>query len=568
VTAAAFKERAYQVAAADSVERHLREKSTNPCVVLPVASGKSYVIADIVRRAVSRGLRVVILAHVKELVLQNYEKLMLVAPDLRGVTGINSDGLGSRDTAAKILFAGIQSVFRFATAIGHVDLILVDEGHLLPPDGDGMYLSFINKAREINPAVRVIGFTATPFRKNSGLLCTPNGVLNEICYSKSPKELIDQGFISKPVAKAPMDEVDTSRLHVLAGEFRQDEMESLFNRKAHIFSAANEIVQLTKTRNSVLVFAAGVDHGQNLAYAIERLLPAESKVTVEQVYGHTPTVERDEIILRFREGETKYLVNCGVLTTGFDVSRIDAIAIVRATCSPGLLVQMCGRGSRMFSGKDNFLVLDFGNNIFRHGPIDDIRIPAPNARPGTGEGQVKTCPNCRSIIAMGYAECPDCGYEFPRRTEEKKHAPTASTVGILSGQRTTEEWLKVSAVTYQQAESSNSKYLGLGLMRVTYRCGLTEWIVKNVCIEYPGWPRKFAEEWWYRNSNRACPRTAEEAVRLARLGESVVRRPVEILVRRNPRERYPEILGYRFDNSSPRIPTRAAPGTNGRAIHA
>src|SRR5690606_29388459 len=120
----------------------------------------------------------------------------------------------------------------------------------------------------------------------------------------------------------------------------------------------------------------------------------------------TPTSVRDELLARFRSGALRYLVNVNVLTTGFDAPNIDAVGLLRPTLSPGLFYQMCGRGFRLHPSKTDCLVLDFGGNVLRHGPVDRLEIGERHADRGS-EPPAKECPACRSLIAAGYARCPD-----------------------------------------------------------------------------------------------------------------------------------------------------------------
>src|SRR5690606_5321356 len=212
--------RPYQAEAVEAVYDHLRRRDDNPCVVIPTAGGKTPVMATICRDAVQQwDGRVLILAHVKELLEQAVDKLHAMAPDLWHQIGIYSAGLGSRDTDHPIIVAGIQSVYRRATELDRFDLILIDEAHMLPPDGEGMYRTFLSEARIVNPNVRLIGLTATPYRMTTGMICGPENLLNHVCYEVGVRELIVQGYLCPLKTKAGRRKVDTSGLHLRGGEF-------------------------------------------------------------------------------------------------------------------------------------------------------------------------------------------------------------------------------------------------------------------------------------------------------------------------------------------------------------
>jgi len=406
--------RPYQTEAVDAVYEHLRTRDDNPCVVIPTAGGKTPVMATICRDAVQRwGGRVLILAHVKELLEQAVEKLHIMAPDLWQRIGVYSAGLKSRDTEHPIIVAGVQSVYRRAAELDRFDLVLIDESHMIPPDGDGMYRTFLAEARVVNPNVRLIGLTATPFRMTSGMICGPQNLLNHVCYEVGVRELIVQGYLCPLKTKAGKQKVDTSGLHIRGGEFVAGEVESLMDDDATVQAACREIVEHTADRKSALIFAAGIQHARHVVGVLEEL-----GQECGFVCGETLALERANTLSRFKEGRLKYLVNVNVLTTGFDAPNIDCVALLRPTNSPGLYYQMVGRGFRLHPGKADCLVLDFGGNIVRHGPVDALQVKAPGG--GNGEAPAKECPECQAVVHAAYATCPECGYEFPP-PERQRH---------------------------------------------------------------------------------------------------------------------------------------------------
>jgi len=158
---------------------------------------------------------------------------------------------GERELARELLIvAGIQPVYQRACELDRFDLIIVDECHLLPPDGEGRYRTFLADAKKVNPAVRLIGLTATPYRMKSGLLCGPENLLNAICYEVGVKELIAQGYLCPLRTKAGRRKVDTSSLHIRAGEFIGSEVEELMDTDELVSAACREIVEMTRDRRA------------------------------------------------------------------------------------------------------------------------------------------------------------------------------------------------------------------------------------------------------------------------------------------------------------------------------
>ncbi len=528
--------RPYQVEAVNAVYDHLRRRDDNPCVVIPTAGGKTPVMAAICRDAIERwGGRVLILAHVKELLEQAVEKLHAMAPDLWMRIGVYSAGLRSRDTEHPIIVAGIQSVYRRAAELDRFDLILVDECHLIPPDGEGMYRTFLAEAKVVNPNVRLVGLTATPYRMTTGMICGPENLLNEVCYETSVRELIVQGYLCPLKTKAGRRKVDTTGLHIRGGEFIAGEVEALMDSGALVRDACAEIVDHTRDRHSVLIFAAGVAHARH----VRRVL-GELGQECGFVCGETPAAERAETLARFREGALKYLVNVNVLTTGFDAPNIDCVAMLRPTNSPGLYYQMVGRSFRLHPDKTDSLVLDFGGNILRHGPVDALQIKDRTG--GSGEAPAKECPECQAVIHAAYAVCPECGYEFPP-PERQQHDRRASGAAILSGQVTETEY-EVTETVYRVHTKYDAPEGHPKTMRVDYRVGLSEWQSEWVCFEHTGYARAKAEAWWRERSREPVPETAAEAVAIAEAGG--VADALAITIRSVAGEKYDRIVGYRL----------------------
>jgi DNA repair protein RadD len=528
--------RSYQESAKRAVYEHLRSRDDNPLVVIPTAGGKTPLMASICKDAVSEwGGRVLILAHVRELLQQAAEKLHAACPELP--FGVYSAGLNRRDTAQEIIVAGIQSIYQRASELGAFDLALIDEAHLIPPEGDGMYRRFLADARRLNPRLRIIGFTATPFRLNSGSLCSPEGFLNAICFEIGVGELIRDGYLCPLITKAGKVKADTRGLHVRHGEFIADEVEALMDQGALVQAACAEIVDQTHDRHACLLFASSIAHGEHLV----RVLAQQQGVECGFVCGNTPTPQRDETLHRFRCGQLKYLCNVNVLTTGFDVARIDCVALLRPTLSPGLYYQMVGRGFRLHPGKENCLVLDFGGNVLRHGPVDQVTVSA--ARNGKGPAPVKECPECQSLIATGYARCPDCGQAFPPR-QPRRCAAQASGAPILSEERTITRHA-VQKVFYSIHTKRGASPHAPKTLRVDYRLALNKYQSEWICLEHRGYPRQKAIGWWKRRSAEPVPHAAAEALVIAQDGKLANTR--FLTLRKVAGEPYGQILDYELE---------------------
>lgn len=554
--------RPYQQEAINATYQWLRTHQGNPCIVAPTGSGKSPIIATICRDAVSLwNGRVLVLAHVKELLEQTANTLRRIDPTLD--IGVYSAGLNSRDTSQQVIVAGIQSVYNKAFDIGKFNLVLIDECHLLPPDGEGMYQTFLSDARLVNPKIRIIGLTATPYRLKSGMLCGPDTLLNEISYEIDVKTLIEQGFLSPLHSKAGRKQADFTGLHSRQGEYIQSEMDELLNTQDHVSAACNEIVNLCEHRHSVLLFACSVQHAQRIKETIEKI----TSMGCGLITGDTPSRERELIIRRFKgekirgdlfglteKSPLKFLVNVNVLTTGFDAPNIDCVVLLRPTLSAGLYAQMVGRGFRLHESKKDCLVLDYGGNILRHGPVDAIQIKEnESGGGGSGTAPVKECPKCCTIVHAAVSLCPDCGYEFPRKEEEEKHDAKAANTGILSGE-VVDTTYRVEDVYYSVHRKRDADENAPRSVKVEYKVGFNQYVREWVCPEHQGYAHEKFRFWWKNRSNEPIPQNAPEAVDIASRGGCA--KPLTITVRSITGEKFTNIVQYDLPNEKPPLMDR------------
>lgn len=453
--------RYYQAEAVEAVFSFLREKQGNPLVVLPTGAGKSHVIREIARRVTEDyGRRLVVLQHRKELIEQNAAGVI--------DAGMYSAGLGKKEVEPDVVFAGIQSCYRKALEFGRRHLVIIDEAHLVADEG--MFQQFISDLQITNPDVRLIGLTATPYRTSEGHLIEGK-TWSGICYEAPVSKLIDEGYLSPLTSVPSAVKYETDNLRVRAGEFVESDLQLLFDDEAKIDAACQEVLAKTSDRRSVLVFCSGVTHAHHVA---ERL-------GGEVIHGETTALERAGLIESFRAGRLRYLCNCDVLTTGFDAPNVDAVVLLRATMSPGLLVQMAGRGFRLANGKHDCLILDFGQNIKRHGPLDAIDF-GKRANKGSGQAAEKSCPGCDQQLPAGVRVC-ECGFIFPE--PELRHEAQADEVEVLAKPQTLD--VKNWSFTRHTKKEIHS-------LRVTYHCGVTD-VDEWVCPLHDGIAGKKAAQW-------------------------------------------------------------------------
>ena len=502
-----FELRPYQHGALNALEDYWRAGGGNPLLSLATATGKSLLIAWLIRDLLARypNLQILSLVHVQELIEQNVKHLLRLWPEVP--LGINCAAFGRRDWDKQVVFASIQSVFRSPAQLGHRDLVLIDECHLVPHAGDGMYRSLLETLRETVPDLRVCGLTATPFRLDSGRLDEGEGkVFDEVVYDYGIAEGIHDGWLSPLSSKATQTTIDVRGVGRRAGEFILGELEAVADDQAIIEAACDEIVALGADRRAWLVFCCGISHATHVRDALRA-----RGVSCETVFGETPQNERERIIAAFRAGEIRCLVNVMVLTTGFDVPGIDMLVMLRPTLSTGLYVQMVGRGTRKADGKRDCLILDFAQNVYRHGPVDRVSVKTkrrPDAAVKPETVCAKICPDCDELVALTIYECPICGYEWEKPRPVAKHATSADAVPILSDTLT---WLPVHDVRFYKHRKSGD-LTATPTLRIEYLCGLNAYR-EYLALEHRGPARRFAERLWFvLGGTEPAPMTVDEAL--------------------------------------------------------
>ena len=398
--------RPYQQAAVDAAVEWMRKSLAPACIEAATGAGKSHIIAEIARQIHHQtSKRVLCLAPSAELVVQNHGKYL--ASGHRA--SMFSASAGAKELRYSVVFGSPLTVknrisaFKRAGNDGYA-LVVIDEAHGITPTVQGI----VAEMRQGNQNLRVLGLTATPYRLGSGWIFRegPEGRVNgedsardpyfaKCVYKVGARELIDQGFLTKPViGEINATGYDTAGLALNSrGQFDAEAVDRAYHGHGRKTAAiVADVVAQAAQRQGVMFFAATVQHAREV---LASLPPQLSAI----VTGETPKGERDSLIRRFKARDLKYMVNVSVLTVGFDAPHVDLIAILRKTESIGLLQQIIGRGLRTSPGKTDCLVLDYTTNLEDHCPDGDLFAPVVKAGKGPGEGG--SIPAC----------CPTCGYD-------------------------------------------------------------------------------------------------------------------------------------------------------------
>ncbi len=385
----AFTLRPYQQDAVNATLNHFRRHADPAVIVLPTGAGKSLVIAELARLA--RG-RVLVLAHVKELVEQNHGKYQAYGLE----ADIFAAGLQRKESQRKVVFGSVQSVARnLAQFDSAFSLVIVDECHRISDDDSSQYQQIFSHLRQHNPQLRLLGLTATPFRLGKGWIYhfhyhgmvrgDEKALFRDCIYELPLRYMIKHGFLVEPERlDMPVVQYDFSRLTAQAnGLFSEADLNRELKQQQRVTPhIVSQIVEFAEDRRGVMVFASTVEHAREIL----SLLPANSAL----ISAETPAKERDATIAAFKAQQLKFLVNVAVLTTGFDAPHVDLIAILRPTESVSLYQQIVGRGLRLSPGKTSCLILDYAGNPH------DLFTPEVGAPKGASDNEPVQvfCPAC------------------------------------------------------------------------------------------------------------------------------------------------------------------------------
>lgn len=563
----------------------------NPLVVEATGLGKSLNIAMFMMAMYTAypGVRIMNTAHVSNLVSSNYEELLELWP--LASAGIYAADLKRRETRPDLMFCMIQSVAKRAASFGRIDFLLVDEAHRLDNRTSSTYAKFIKDLRKINPAMVVIGYTATPYRMKLGHLLDGE-MFDEVVYDIGSGEsfqwAVDNGYLILPVPIDPGFAFDDSKVKISGGEFKGTDASAAMHDQDIIERAVDFTVKIASDqhRQRSLMFASTIDDAELIAEMFtHKGYPTEAV--------HSKRNDRESTMAAHKAGDLWGLANKDVLTTGYNDPWLDLMVNLRLTRSPGLWVQMVGRMTRPAwtnhighnggpplhdigtlegrlasiaeSHKHDALVLDFCGNTERLGPINWPHMPSKRGK-GGGDAPVRKCDGTTDEgIAKGMRcdpitihhtsvdTCPHCEYVWPVESNVHVKASVSQLVSKtnpLGMDKPPPKEYKVDGVHQMTCSHHQGKEGKKDTMKVIYRCG-TNTYPAWVCFEHgftdkgvPTFPRRKAELWWKEHGGEGeAPTSVEEAVEAA----GSLAKPKFLKVWSNTR--YPEIVGYDFEGT-------------------
>ena len=517
--------RDYQLGAINAPFEYWKTHKGNPLIQAPTGAGKSLIIAEFVKECSQYpNTRILCLAHVKELLEQNEAEMLGQWPEAD--VGVYSAGLKRRELRNAITIAGIQSIYKKARILGKVDLVIIDEAHLVPQKAMGRYRKLLHELQEINPNLKVVGYTATPWRLQGGCLTEgAESIFNKVVYEISLTKLIQEGHLCNVKALDTHGTADFSNLQIASnGDFTEASILEAIQANNNTNVAIEESLELGKDCKSWLVFCAGVDHAKEVCEKLN-----DSGISSKVLVGETDKRTRKEMIDDFKERKFRALVSVSCITTGFNAKNADFMLCLRPTQSSSLWVQMVGRVMRTHPDKARALIADYGENIERHGPIEQIKPPKPAKTRGPqkktcpkcdkkasmatkkckhcGHAYTRPCPNCHKQLLMDAIGCDSCGYTF---IQQRITALTDRARGgeVISSELDPPKWVEVDDVVYKR----HVKKDGTDSVRANFVCkGIvySHWI----CVEHQGYARDIARR-YYARAGVDMPATVEDALKV------------------------------------------------------
>lgn len=473
----------YQEPALNKIWEHVHKNpGSNPLVSLCVGAGKTLIIAWLCQKFKDEypKMKILVAVHNKELIEQNYEELKDVAPGLD--IGLYAASTGQKRKGKDVTFALIQSIHRKPEEFTDIDLMIIDECHLISKrQSNGMYRTFIEAVQSVHKGFIVVGLTGTPWRMDGGPLHYGEGRLfDDLIYEVSIRNLLDLGYLC-PLTTPDGDIQNKFTLSQdikrnKQGEASEKDQAMAFDADPDkIDNAIDEYYRLSKGRVKHLIFGTTIEHCEHLKQSASRYFK------VDFIHGSMKKKDRERAIERFKyperfpeDEQLDMLVSGIILTTGFNVPQTDCIGLFRDVGSSALYLQIAGRGLRLSEGKENCLWLDFTETTERHGPVDQVEPPPPpEDRKSAGKRDHKVCPQCKSngmdtVVPLAATECPECGYMFERNMLTPSHDERVSGARVLSTERKKPYWVAVKGciptigVPLKQRGTQNpSEYLKL-----------------------------------------------------------------------------------------------------------
>jgi DNA repair protein RadD len=402
-----LKLRDYQIEAVEALWAELLHSPT-ALMVMPPGCGKTEVLQGFVQKAISLkpDFKCAFIVNRYELMTQTAARFK------RGLPYVSVGVYRSRfaSTKAQVMVATIQSL---RTLTPHLHVLLVDETHNLN-DASGQYKNFIERCLEVNPKLKIVAVTATPYRY-SGYIYGHDKLFKRVCFQRDLKWAQDNGWLVPVKLKHSPHQFDTSTLQVRMGDYIQTQVDRLTMDERKMIEQIKDAMPQLEGRKKIVWACSSIQHAESIRIKLKAL---GERVSI--VHSKQDQARRDSEMTEFKIGLARHLVFVSVVSEGFDHAPIDAVVFMRPTRSPVLYVQIIGRALRPHPDKKEALALDYGGVVENLGPLHD-----PYVRKGRGDKKtlqvpMKFCPACLHYCEAALKKCPECSHVFAVNSSDDK----------------------------------------------------------------------------------------------------------------------------------------------------
>lgn len=422
----------------EQLVQHIRQSyirgSKSPLAVLPTGGGKTVVFSYIAATTAARAKRVLILVHRIELLRQTSAALRK--------SGVHHGLINPNYTAelnAPVQVASVQTLIRRLHKMPPPDLIVIDEAH-------HALASTWKKIIDNWPTARILGVTATPCRGDgTGLGKISGGVFDDLIIGPQVHELIQRGFLVKPIIYAPAERLDLTGLRTKMGDYDTQQLEQVVDKPKITGSAVEHYKRICSGAPAV-VFCVSVKHAQNVA--------EEFRAAGYRAYHADGSMDDDvrrRILNGLGNGTVDVVTSCDLISEGTDITAIGCAILLRPTQSEGLYLQQVGRALRVCEGKEHAIILDHVGNVLTHGLPDEPREwtlegerkKKREKKEEDKQVRVVQCDKCYAIHEPA-PTCPVCGHVYevkvnqPDQVDGELKAITAETAALLKRKKVIE----------------------------------------------------------------------------------------------------------------------------------
>jgi superfamily II DNA or RNA helicase len=388
--------RDYQIKLVDEVRKSFTNKKKRVILCAPTGSGKTVMFTYIVKNAIEKGGRVLIFTHRTELLKQSSKTFANfgLIPELITANSTPDLSLSLHVSMVETFNRRIEDYLLFLQSR---TLIIIDEAHLE---------SFTKLLPYFSPQTYVIGATATPYRK--GKQNSLSDFYTDMIQNVDTPDLIRDGYLSDSITYGV--NIDMKNLKKKGDDY---DTEKYYEENKTYEGVVANYIRLTPNKKTI-VFASNVNSSKQVCFQFQ-----SNGIKAKHIDGNTPENERISILEWFANTPNAVICNCGILNAGYDQPDIEVVILYRATTSLPLFLQMCGRGSRVTPTKSKFTILDFGNNVSRHGYWEQHRYWSLEKKVSEKKKAelMKSCKQCEALIPIRSVECKFCGYIYKPKTK-------------------------------------------------------------------------------------------------------------------------------------------------------